>query len=70
MSGVNPPMNRPDIQTTPWAMPRSVIGNQLCRQRVIFGNAPASPTPNRNRMTTSVPSPNAGSMPTQRPSKR
>ncbi len=33
-------------------MPRSRTGNQRVKLRATFGNAPASPTPKRNRMTT------------------
>ena len=38
-------------------MPRSRAGNHCEKLRTAFGNAPASPAPNRNRMANSDPLP-------------
>ncbi len=46
------PPSRADIHTAPWAAPRSWNGNQALTTRVMFGNAPASPLPNRKRIAT------------------
>ena len=46
-----PPIRDPR-NITPFARPRSRIGNQREKLRATFGNAPASPAPKRNRITT------------------
>ena len=43
----------------PFACPRSRSGNHQEKLRAMFGNAPASPAPNRNRMAMSEASPRA-----------
>ena len=55
--GVRPPISRALIQMALLANPRAFAGNQLYRAFEMFGNAPASPTPNRNWMRTSPPNP-------------
>jgi hypothetical protein len=39
----------------PCAVPRSTTGNQREKVLETFGKAPASPTPNRNRIRSSDP---------------
>src|SRR5262245_7586870 len=53
--GATAPPTRLPRNTTPWANPRSGSGNQREKLREIFGNAPASPAPKRNRVATSEP---------------
>ncbi len=53
-SGARQPPIRLDIQTAPWAEPRSVVGIQSAIIRAIAGNVPAWNAPNRNRSTTST----------------
>ena len=43
------PSAAPTSTPFPGRSPRSCNGNQLCSARVMFGYAPASPMPNRNR---------------------
>ncbi len=47
------------VVTIPCARPRDESGNHARRIRAELGNAPASPAPNRNRMTTSDANPQA-----------
>jgi hypothetical protein len=47
------PPRRVPMKITPCALPRSAIGNQLAKLREMLGKAPASPTPNRKRTTSS-----------------
>ena len=49
---IMPPTREPSSMT-PLARPRSLSGNQRDKLRAMFGNAPASPAPNRKRITTS-----------------
>jgi len=49
----NMPPNRDPRNITPFARPRSRTGNHFENARAMFGNAPASPAPNRNLMATS-----------------
>ena len=44
---------RVPMNTQPCATPRSATGNHFAKLREVFGKAPASPTPNRKRATTS-----------------
>src|SRR5205823_9291081 len=53
-----PPMRDPR-NMTPLARPRSRGGNHFEKLRAMFGNAPASPAPNRNRIATSGANPRA-----------
>ena len=69
MSGVAPPMNRPDIQIQPFALPRSSAGNQLATTRAKFGYAPASAIPNRNRIRHNSQRPPKVKAPTLSPTK-
>src|SRR6478735_394597 len=47
------PPTRDPKNITPFALPRSLRGNHRERLRDMFGNAPASPAPNKNRVATS-----------------
>ena len=49
--GVSAPPARVPMMMSPCAAPRSSAGIQLLKLRDMFGNAPASPTPKRNRIT-------------------
>src|SRR5688572_13249083 len=51
--GASAPPSRVPMKMTPCALPRSAVGNQLEKLLEMLGNAPASPTPNRNRTTSS-----------------
>ena len=53
------PPTRDPRNITPLARPRSRIGNHLEKLRAMFGNAPASPAPNRKRIATSDGNPRA-----------
>src|SRR5688500_2409990 len=53
IGGVIAPPIRVPMKTQPCAAPRSATGNHFAKLRDVFGNAPASPTPNRNRATNS-----------------
>ena len=44
---------------SPWTRPRSPAGNHRDMTRAAFGYAPASPAPNRKRMTSRAGSPQA-----------
>ena len=55
-TAIMPPIREPR-NITPFAVPRSCAGNQRENARAMFGNAPASPAPNRNRTARSVPNP-------------
>src|SRR5688572_6986740 len=48
---VRAPASRDPEWVTPWANPRSEVASQREKARVALGNAPASPAPNRKRMT-------------------
>src|SRR5205823_5250058 len=50
---IAPPM-RLAIQIMPWALARSAVGNQREMLAELFGYAPASPAPNRNRIGSSM----------------
>src|SRR5262245_8923153 len=47
--GASAPPNRVAIKMMLWARPRSSAGNHCEKLRDVFGNAPASPAPKRNR---------------------
>ena len=53
------PPSREPRNMTPLARPRSRAGNQREKLRAMFGKAPASPAPKRNRITTSDAKPRA-----------
>ena len=53
------PPTRDPRNITPLARPRSQIGNHIEKLRAMFGNAPASPAPNRKRIATSDGNPRA-----------
>ena len=53
------PPTRDPKNMTPLALPRSLSGNHRERLRDMFGNAPASPAPNRNLVATSDRNPTA-----------
>jgi len=46
------PPTRDPRNMTPFARPRSRKGNQREKLRAMFGKAPASPAPKRNRIAT------------------
>src|SRR5262245_12650729 len=48
---VSAPASREPECVTPWANPRSDVASQREKARVALGKAPASPAPNRKRMT-------------------
>jgi hypothetical protein len=41
------------MKKMPWARPRSLTGNHFENVLATFGQAPASPMPNRNRVASS-----------------
>jgi hypothetical protein len=51
--------SRLTVVIVPRILPRSSSGNQRVITRAVFGKAPASPAPNRNRTITSDHSPSA-----------
>ena len=53
IKGVNAPPHRALNHKIPCALTRSITGNQFVKALAILGKQPASPTPNRNRQTTS-----------------
>ena len=57
ISGVNAPPQRAASHMMACARVRSSPANQLLNAFVRFGNAPASPTPNRNRIIVSDQNP-------------
>src|SRR6516162_2613305 len=57
MAGETAPPTSAMVVMSPCAGPRPCGGNQRASIRAVFGNAPASPAPNRNRISTSDQSP-------------
>ena len=53
-AGAKAPPHRLDNQMKLWAVARSRNGNQRPNARAMFGLAPASPAPNRNRIIKSA----------------
>ena len=51
--GVSPPPRWAPAKKIPCAVPRSAAGNHREKVLATLGKAPASPTPNRNRITSS-----------------
>ena len=51
--GASAPPSRVPMKITPCALPRSAVGNQFEKLFEMFGKAPASPTPNMKRTTSS-----------------
>src|SRR5882672_3475852 len=52
-NGVNPPARCAPMKKVPCAVPRSRAGNHRENVRATFGQAPASPAPNKNRIANS-----------------